>query len=251
MTTALAYYWRGQPNFGDQLTPDLLEHFARTDVEWADPQDADVVVTGSVLEHLPVAWGGIIAGSGFLHEESRADFSNAHVVGVRGYLTLERLTGTGIDHLTVADPGLLASELYPADRGKFEVGVLPHWSDTTLYRNELDRAMLADEPIPILIDPAWPVSRVVKLIGSCRHIVTSSLHGVIVADSFGLPRRAERFPNIDKPYEGGDFKFHDYSSALKQPFVFGEYQTAPIERVYDLQYHLFEMFQGLRGDFRV
>ncbi len=172
---------------------------------------------------------------------------------MRGYLTLERLTGIPQNsYTTIGDPGLLASELYPAEhRGKYEVGVLPHWSDYTLYQNELERAEAAGEPDPILIAPSWPTSKVIKLIGSCRHIVSSSLHGIIVADSFALPRRAERFPNIDKPYEGGDFKFHDYSSALKIPFVFGEYQTAPIEQVYSIQYRLFEMFQMLKEDLRV
>ena len=48
-------------------------------------------------------------------------------------------------------------------------------------------------------------------ISGCERILSSSLHGLIIADSFSIPNRRIGFYNNLK---GGDFKFEDYASAL-------------------------------------
>ena len=64
----------------------------------------------------------------------------------------------------------------------------------------------------ILIDVTEPVDDVINKITSCDVIATSSLHGAIVAQSFGIPWvRLYAEPTKD------DFKWLDFISALDRP----------------------------------
>ncbi len=196
-----AFWWTGKANFGDALAPLLLAHFADLEVTWAPAALADIVSTGSILDALPAGWAGIVAGSGKLHDRS-VHLGAARVLGVRGHLTREGAAG-----VVVGDPGLLASELVATSR-RFALGVVPHWSDNELFARELaaSRRHCYAEPRLNRVD-GDPLA-VIAEIGACHKIVSSSLHGVIVADSFGIPRRAEPFPLMaTSPHEGGRFKW--------------------------------------------
>ena len=240
------YWWRGaSTNFGDELSHLILSHFAQINIEQSNPNDAEIVSTGSVLDVLPVRWTGIVAGSGQLHSTTHRDLTNAHVFGLRGEFTAQfsKLNSHDRANLTIGDPGLLASELVPVERGKYELGVVPHWSDAELYPRELARSRKQHYAEPILIDPTSDPLSVVAQIGSCKKIIASSLHGIICADAFGIPRRAEQFAKMTSPYEGGRFKFADYASSIRQPIEFGKLQTAPANRIAAMQTELFEMLR--------
>ena len=230
------YYWNVHANFGDGLAPLLLQHFTGVTPVWSSPSDAEIVVTGSVIDVLPDGWQGIVAGAGTLHERTCRNLNAATVLAVRGSGTQAHTAGAVSAFL--GDPGLLASELAPAERGRYQLGIVPHWTDTTLFNRfkHLD---------PILIPASTDPLEAVRLIGSCKKIVSSSLHGIIVADSFGIPRRAERFPKMDSPHEGGTWKFDDYATSIAQPIEWGKKggQVAPLSRVEAIKYRLFEMFQ--------
>ncbi len=245
------YWWKNGPttNFGDELSYLLLSHFSNIQVERADPttSDIEIVSTGSVLDILPTRWTGIVAGSGQLHASTRRDLSAARVFGLRGEFSarFSKLSKTDRANLVVGDPGLLASELAPVESLKYELGIVPHWSDTELFPKELAASRRYRYAEPILIDPTGDPKSVITKIGSCKKVVASSLHGLIVADSFGIPRRAECFPRMSSPYEGGKFKFADYASSIRQPIQFGTLQTAPTDRIFTLQTELFEMFNEI------
>jgi hypothetical protein len=248
-----AYYWRGDErtgavaNLGDQLTPLLLKHFAGLDVQWAPPAEADIVCCGSVLDVLPRSgWRGTVIGAGQLHRGTVTDLRDANVLAVRGMLTRERVQCAGTP--VVGDPGLLASELVTPVPNSIELGVLPHWSDHELWLFEQANALKYKYAVPTLIDITGDPLDVIRQIGSCRKVVTSSLHGVVVADAFGIPRRAELAPSMmtNAAWEGGRFKWSDYGSSLGQRVEFGTLQTAPKVRVDQMQHDLFEAFITLR-----
>jgi pyruvyltransferase len=238
---ARCYFWQENGNFGDLLSPILLQHFCQASVTYSEPDDADLVVAGSVLDVVPDGWSGIVAGAGQLLAETQRDLTNATVLGLRGHLTA-RAAGMHHDHgVVIGDPGLLAAELAPATAGKYDLGIVPHWSDDTLYA----RFRYLN---PVLIEPWGDPIDIISMIGSCKKIVSSSLHGIIVADSFGIPRRAERFPAMaTNPHEGGDFKWQDYGSAIGQPVEFGKQggQIAPLGKIEKIKWDLFEMFRNL------
>jgi pyruvyltransferase len=66
-----------------------------------------------------------------------------------------------------------------------------------------------------LILPERPVQQVIAEISECELIVSSSLHGLITADSLGIECVWLR---TSKPlYGASEFKFHDYESARQAP----------------------------------
>jgi hypothetical protein len=189
-----------------------------------------------------------VAGAGQLHPQTLTDLEFAKVLGVRGALTRRRIQ-CGSQSPTIGDPALLVPELVTPTPNTIEVGVVPHWSDNQLFDKEYVNAAKYGYALPTLIDPTDDPLVVATKIGSCRKIVTSSLHGVIAADAFGIPRRAELAPSMvsDAIHEGGAYKWQDYGSSIAQQIVFGSLQFAPKVRVDQMQYDLFEMFQKLRG----
>lgn len=249
MKVATAYWWRGGgglghvANFGDQLSPFILEHFTGLQIEWAPPEEAEIVCIGSVIDSLPRrGWNGIVAGAGQLRSDTETDLTEALVLGIRGHYTRSRVRT--LHTPIIADPGLLACDLVSRPQHpRTKTGVMPHWSDSALW------GRVDDVDNPTFINPLDDPLSVLAQIADCDTLVSSSLHGIIVADALGIPRRAERFPSMITIAEGGDFKWDDYGSSLGQPVIFGEWQTAPEPRVRQMQHDLFEMFQEVKERF--
>lgn len=233
-----AYWWTEIPNFGDALTPYLLDRFAHLEAFHASLANSNVITVGSVLDSIPRGWNGYIAGAGRIrYGRSMQGLLDAHILGVRG-----PLSAIGLGDVAIGDPGLLANELVSVGERDITLGIVPHWSDTRLAYDP--RFKFTDSRIVI---SAWqhPLE-VVRQIGRCEVIVTSSLHGAIVADAFGLPRRLEmahRF-KVDE-YEGGTFKFEDYNASIGLPFRIGERQQANWQKVSDVKDEIYDMYRLL------
>jgi pyruvyltransferase len=239
-----AYWWRGNPgnyvsNFGDAITPLLLERFAGINVEWDTVSRANVVVTGSVLEHIPPLWDGHILGAGRLYEDSYLHLHThtAKIWALRGPLTAQAVPGD----YALGDPGLLADELVSVDTRDIDLGIVPHITDTSLA---YDPQWYGSKWNTMVISPTLPPLKVLELIGRCKKIVTSSLHGLITADAFDIPRRFELNPSATK-YEGGSFKFRDYSLSIDAPFEPGKLYQASRFKVEDRRFELYDSFREM------
>lgn len=237
------YWWTegcqgwSTPNFGDELVPLLLESAYVKQFEWSPPAEAEFVIAGSVLEHLPSNWAGTVCGAGLLHESSHLNLREAEVLGVRGKLTLDRLAVKSREHrnnVVLGDPALLVPSWIRQYQGKWDVGIIPHWSD-----NELMRRF----PYGHYIDVRRPPHEVIEDIAKCKRVISSSLHGIIVADAYGIPRQAELFPDAlsRAQHEGGDFKYRDYATNFDGDPHFGEFWKAPHEQVAQIQENLRQM----------
>lgn len=229
-----AFWWKGRKNFGDLLTPLLISRFSGVDVNWAPARDADILCVGSIIEAVLPDWTGIVAGCGKLYEATDVTdrLQSATVLGLRGPLTADGFSRKG---LVLGDPGLLAGELVNVDK-EYNLGIVPHWSDTALEHQFTKYE-------PHIIRPNQDALTVISEIGRCKKIVSSSLHGIIVADSFSIPRRIEYSTTLDK--EGGLFKFRDYSASLGMELVLGKTQMAPRYWIEDMQHELYDMFELL------
>lgn len=211
-------------NFGDQLTPDIMKFFGLRPFHTPVWRYADVIGIGSILHNLPDDYKGGILGSGFISEKEGKIFSKARVYLVRGHLTRNLLQLS--NDTPVGDPGLLADELYHdaicGVEPKWELGIVPHYID----KNHPCLLPLQKEYSDIIriIDVERPPRDVVRDIATCHRIMSSSLHGLVIADSLGIPNR--RIVLSGKTI-GGDFKFNDYSScfgAMSKPILYTEYE---------------------------
>jgi pyruvyltransferase len=241
------YYWKGKKNFGDLLTPLLINKFTHLDTEWAEPKNAQLVSVGSIIDLLPMNWPGVIAGAGILHEHLYYK-TTYPILAVRGPLTLQRIMYS-VAHdkqVVLADPGLIADELVGPQEKLYNLGIVPHWTDKEL---ELNPDFLKYNPKIIRVgdDPL----EVIKQIGQCRKIVSSSLHGIVLADAFGIPRRIEIPPlALSRPkQEGGLFKWLDYSASIEMKLEIGVTQLANANIIIEKQHELFDVFQEIKSIF--
>lgn len=233
-----AYWWKDVNNFGDRLTPYLLTHFSGVTPVWAPIDQADLIATGSIIHHVQNSWGGVILGSGLLRKDLPVHVSDANILAVRGPLTRAAVVGHR-NHIAQGDPGLLANELVNVRTKRWELGVLPHWSDDGLaYRASSEFAKYK----PKLIDPTADPLTVVRQIGQCRKLVTSSLHGVIVADSFGIPRRIETTNLFELDTM---FKFDDYHKSINHEYVIGKTSKPHRGHVEARKHAIYDAFRRL------
>jgi pyruvyltransferase len=142
----------------------------------------------------------------------------------------------------LGDPGILANELVGPQEKLWDLGIVPHWQDDKLAERFHRCIPIASSRVVInhFDDPLIAV----KKIGSCRRIVTSSLHGLIVADAFGIPRRVEACNKMEK--DGGIFKFKDYSASIKTTFTLGEMSSPSRFLVEDVQFSVYDAYQALK-----
>jgi hypothetical protein len=107
------------------------------------------------------------------------------------------------------DPGLLAAEAVgslPARDDK--VGLVPH---LTKRDDPALAALAAAEPRVEVIDPAGEPADVVRRIAACAYVLSSSLHGLVVADACGVPNhRLEPWGQ----HAHAALKFHDYAAGV-------------------------------------
>lgn len=239
-----AYWWREVSNFGDALAPLLLERFAGIEnIQWDTISRSSIISVGSILEHVPPLWDGYILGSGKLFEFSRLHLhtNTAKILALRGPLSARGVSG----NFALGDPGLLANELVGPQEKLWDLGIVPHWQDDELVKRF--SGMIKSPYTTRVIRPNGDPLNIIREIGACRRIVTSSLHGMIVADAFGgIPRRVEICKKMER--DGGDFKFRDYSASIKVPFETGKMIEPSRFRIEDVQFSIFDAYQELKKE---
>lgn len=210
-------YWsnglkQGRKNFGDWIGPSLVRLLSGRDVEHCGPSSAELLTVGSILQKLDNRfWKKRVHvwGSGFI-EAPEVSLGRHHFHAVRGHQTLARLTLSGTSP-ALGDPGLLSHLLLPewSDIPKVNrVGLVPH------YKDKLDadvQALAARLPGCCVIDVLDEPVNVLRQIAACQTIVSSSLHGLVVADAFRIP---SQWLKCGDRVRGEDFKFRDYYSVF-------------------------------------
>jgi pyruvyltransferase len=204
--TIRAFWFHQIVNFGDKITVDLLKHYGYLPLH-ALPNRASFTSAGSILQLLPSNFPGIILGSGLL-SECALRFESASILGVRGAYTRDLIQAP--QDTVLGDPGLLLPQISPnLPARKYLVGLIPHFKDKGDKRL---RKILENYPAYVhLIDVQRSPSAVLHDIARCEYILSSSLHGLVVADALGIPNAW--LVQSDKVL-GKGFKFRDYYSAF-------------------------------------
>lgn len=203
----LVYEWMipgGEKNFGDLLSKPIIEKILNEKVVQVSDENANFLGIGSVLDPINETFKDVkwIWGSGYLREGESMNRDDVTVIAARGKLTQARL---GSD-VPLGDPGLLVSKFFPkSEKSDDVVGVVSHFLD----RDDLAFEKWKADSNFRFIDVNQNPEQVIKEITSCKIIVSTSLHGLIVADSFGIPNFwAKLSPNV------GTYKFMDYYSGV-------------------------------------
>lgn len=186
------------------ISPYLLTKL-KGDAVYVEPDDREhkYVLTGSILS-APIK-NATIFGAGFVSEDDTFIGENVKVKCVRGVWTLGKLMRfVNVKNVLVGDPGLLLPYYYnPKPEKKYKVGITPHIMDYERSKDSnhfvIDLRM-GDETI------SEAVERVIYQICQCESILSSSLHGLVVAKAYGIP--AEYFHSASLIGDG--FKFRDF-----------------------------------------
>ncbi|WP_170065093.1 polysaccharide pyruvyl transferase family protein [Methylovulum psychrotolerans] len=202
-----AFWFRREVNFGDLITPLILNKYGYTPI-YTQPNKARLIATGSILEFLTEDYSGLIVGSGFISKGDNRQFPHAKILSVRGELTRKRLSLPA--DIALGDSGLIASDLMPKRQSKqYVLGIVAHYAEKNDAVYLKLRANLGDAVL--FIDPQNQPLKVFDEIDRCENILSSSLHGLIAADSMGIPNRWLSSTKL----VGGEFKFHDYYSSIE------------------------------------
>lgn len=201
-----AYWSRGIINFGDLITPLLLKKYGFTTF-YAPIEQAQVLSTGSILNSVPENYSGHIVGSGLI-KNTVLHFSKAKIWAVRGELTRQRIDAP--KNIVLGDPGLLSYKLIKKRQNKsYTLGLIPHYVDKKDARILMIQKKYKSDVL--VIDVMRKPLDVITDIDKCDFILSSSLHGLIVADSLGIPTS---WIHLSNKIMGKGFKFYDYYSAI-------------------------------------
>lgn len=195
-------------NAGDLVAPLLLKRYGFTPA-FSFRNEAKLFSCGSLLDRVPANFSGFILGTGLMHGDVVKTLPNARILAVRGELTRNNI-GAPKDTI-LGDPGLLvANSLKLKHQKRYVLGIVPHFADKEDPRIHALLRRYKKEILFINIQ-ANPI-RVLKQIDQCEYILSSSLHGMIFADSLCVPNA---WTPLSGRVQGEGFKFHDYRSALK------------------------------------
>lgn len=222
------------PNMGDLLNKDMLEELFHIQVERGTYFNSNMSAIGSGL--YKIQWANRLSkkmikqmiyyplvqydyhvwGTGFLRypdkKENAFYFPKMHFHCLRGKLSQNRVEAIIHKKLDVplADGGLLAERWAGEQEKKYDIGIIPHFRERD---HHLVKKMQESYDNSIVINLKEDPKTVVKTIASCKHILSSSLHGLIVSDSYHIPNMHIRLYPMGERVQGDGFKFADYYSS--------------------------------------
>lgn len=210
------FYWNEDPfvNFGDYLSYKIVERIVgnvhKTYIKKTKTPEKMLLALGSVLyfaRENDVVWASGYNGK-YLRKSDYA-FAQLDVRAVRGPMTRAFLKDTfEIECPEIyGDPALLMPYLFPefqrAESPSRDYIVIPHYSERKLFSKDSDEH---------IVHPTDPWDYVVRQILDSQFVISSSLHGIIVAEAYGIPARLLRVTEKEPI-----IKYQDYYFGTNRP----------------------------------
>jgi pyruvyltransferase len=210
-------------NFGDLLGPLIVQRMAeRIGLPPNAAGPARLLAIGSIL-HLSRA-GDTVWGSGVNGKIEQASYPSLDVRAVRGPLTARVLRRSGLSVPNVyGDPALLLPLLWTPD----ELHIEPGTRGVVYVPNLHDMGAFPSSSL----DPRGDPLSKVRHIASAELVVASSLHGIIVAEAFGVPVAAVASPSepalkYEDYFEGTGRRMPTFAKSWRD--VSGSSQSVPL-----------------------
>jgi pyruvyltransferase len=243
---------KGFANLGDSLSAVMVAALSGRRVRHTafDDNATKLVAVGSIghaIKHgTAVVWGAGVSIRGGVLAES-VPLTRYDVRAMRGRISAQHYRDFGIAVPDVfGDPvWLLPSILHEPVEKKYELGVIPHIRDVADHHPDAPARAdslryvvdAADARDVVVIntwhEPTWEgLLAKVRLIRSCKRIASQSFHGVVIAETYGIPclnfrympgtdngpvridlrERCKTDPRVWEFYEAGSgIDFHTYS----------------------------------------
>lgn len=202
------FYWKHKKfiNFGDYISLKLVERIVGGPIReyQKDSREKKFLAIGSIISFAQegdVVWGSGIKRDDF--DNISYNFIHIDIRAIRGPLSRAFLT----KQLNITcpeiygDPALLIPYFFPefqkSKHPHYEYIIIPHYSEQFLFPKDI---------FPNAVYPTDPWDEVIQKIVDSKFVIAGSLHGIIVAEAFGIPARLLRRCTKDEPL----FKYQDY-----------------------------------------
>lgn len=209
----LIKYYDFENNWGDTVNPYLFEKITgkkvvSSNIIYNFLNKTEVLGVGSIISGDLSNYA--IWGSGIMWENIKIN-KPKEVLALRGLKTLKKIQEVGGNCDVFGDPVLLFPEIFSSQNieKKYKYGIVPHFKD----KNKIGVQKIANlnDPEIKIIDIQSGIEEFVIDILNCENILSSSLHGLILAEAYGIPTCRLIF---SEEMKGGDFKFFDYYSGV-------------------------------------
>lgn len=201
------HYWKNLPsikNFGDQLSPFIWDK--ELEGCFNNNENELFLGIGTLLDNtVPVAEKYYVMGSGAgYHQKAKID-NRWKFYAVRGPLTAD-LYGLPED-VAITDPAVLTVKWHKPLKQETHNAkyFMPHWSTSGLsWKTICEKCGLE------LLDPKENVSTILNKIADAKLVVSESLHGAIIADTFRVPW----IPVKSRFSDFSEFKWTDWQKSM-------------------------------------
>jgi len=196
--------WCISDNLGDKLNVWLIKKITGLAPIYCTPADyyEKYLCIGSILN-----WATkdcIVWGAGIANKDD--EIKETTICSTRGPLSRERYqVCTNICSPELyGDPALVVPKFYyPTLEVEYDIGIIPHYVDQAIIHN----TQQFKKPNIKIINVFDSIETIVDDICSCKVILASSLHGLILAHAYG--KKASWF-KASSLISGDDTKFYDY-----------------------------------------
>ncbi|WP_118195462.1 polysaccharide pyruvyl transferase family protein [Albibacterium indicum] len=227
-------------NFGDALNVFLGEYLSKRPVFPSRFVDHDTIngrhfysVIGSICQQS--SRNTVVWGSGFISSDYnvKSFVKPDRVLASRGPLTRAIYLKNGVDCPEVfGDPALLLPLIYnPEVEAKYEYGFIPHYSDMESEWGKQLRQRTDTLTINMMIGGDY--IQFVQKLKSCKKVVVSSLHGLILCHAYQIP---VCWVKLSDNLIGGSFKFNDYLLSVNKTTQTPKDLTNKFTNIEDLEF---------------
>lgn len=226
------YWWKEIPNVGDAASEYLINKLSAERIKWKQPQITFIGEIKKVIKYLlkgelyiPTIKGYVFPwqkcifaigsildfsnskticwGCGF--REYNSKLKGGKVIAVRGKLSLDLLKIK--DNIPMGDPALLLPLVYTPQIKNYKkdfLKIIPHFTEYEEMKK------LYSDKYPVIDIRTKNIEAFINEIVSSKYILSTSLHGIIIAHAFNIPALWIKRGYINS----SEFKFYDYFSAV-------------------------------------
>lgn len=191
---------------------------------WNIKNRDNILCIGSIISWMTNS-KSVIWGSGVVYPNQKIQVHPKKVCAVRGPLTRKYLLEQGVDCPQIyGDPALLFPLYYkPKVYKTHKYGIIPHFRDKN--NDLLEKLSCRLDVLVIDVQNINPWHRFIDDINRCEYVLSSSLHGIIISDTYGVPNCWVEFPFGERKR----FAFYDYLQSVGKsninPIQLGLYEN--------------------------